>query len=47
MKNLQSKLTLAISSLNGKKGQRIILALTIALFVLSAGAPNASIGIGK
>jgi len=47
MKNLQSKLTLAVASLNGKKGRLVILALTIALFVLSAGAPNASIGIGK
>jgi hypothetical protein len=47
MKNLQGKLSLGITSLYGKKGRLIILAITIALFVLSAGAPNASISIGK
>ena len=47
MKDLQTKLTTGITSLYGKKGRLVILAITIALFVLSAGAPNASIGIGK
>ena len=28
-------------------GQTIVLVLTIALFILSAAAPNATIGIGK
>jgi hypothetical protein len=47
MKKLQNELSLAVASLNGKNGHLVILAFTIALFVLSAGAPNASIGIGK
>ena len=47
MKKLQNELSLAIASLQGKKGRLVMLAFTIALFVLSAGAPNASIGIGK
>jgi hypothetical protein len=47
MKNLQTKVSMGITTLYGKKGRLAILALTIALFVLSAGAPNASISIGK
>ncbi len=47
MEKLQNKLSLAIASLQGTKGRLVMVALTIALFVLSAGAPNASIGIGK
>ena len=35
------------SQLQGIKGRFILFLLTIALFVLSAGAPNATIGIGK
>jgi len=30
-----------------KKGQLILAILTIALFVLAAGAPNATLGIGR
>ena len=33
--------------LQGTKGRFILFLLTIALFVLSAGAPHATIGIGK
>jgi hypothetical protein len=41
------KLTRLATTLSGKTGRIIIMALTIALFVLSAGAPNATVGIGK
>ena len=43
MKNI----TLLATILSGKTGRIILMALTIALFVLSAGAPNATGGIGK
>jgi hypothetical protein len=43
MKNLTTKLNLFA----GQKGQLILAILTIALFVLAAGAPNATIGIGR
>jgi hypothetical protein len=35
------------SQFQGTKGRFILFLLTIALFVLSAGAPSATIGIGK
>ena len=41
------KLTLAASSLYSSKGRMLIVVLTIALFVISAGAPSCAIGIGK
>lgn len=47
MKKLQKELTLLSSTLNSRDGRIITIALTIALFVISAGAPNATIGIGK
>jgi hypothetical protein len=47
MKKLNKEFTLLASTLHSKKGRLIVLVLTIALFVLSAGAPNATIGIGK
>jgi len=47
MKKLNNEFTLFASAVNGKKGRVIILVLTIALFVLSAGAPNATGAIGK
>jgi hypothetical protein len=47
MKNITKNLTLLSSSLHSSKGRTIIAVITIALFVLSAGAPNATIGIGK
>ncbi len=43
MKNLISKINLFA----GQKGQLVVAILTIALFVLAAGAPNATIGIGR
>lgn len=36
-----------LSSLHSTRGRVLISLLTIALFVLSAGAPAATIGIGK
>ncbi|MCD6577147.1 MAG: hypothetical protein J7K66_03935 [Anaerolineaceae bacterium] len=47
MKELNKEFTLLASTLHSKKARLVILVLTLALFVLSAGAPNASIGIGK
>ncbi len=47
MKNLTKELTLISSTLHSSKGRTVIAILTIALFVLAAGAPNATIGIGK
>jgi hypothetical protein len=43
MKNITHLATI----LSGKTGRILIMALTIALFVISAGAPNATVGIGK
>jgi len=47
MKKLNKEFTLLASTLHSRKARIAILVLTLALFVLSAGAPNASIGIGK
>ncbi|MDK2981609.1 MAG: hypothetical protein PWQ55_1956 [Chloroflexota bacterium] len=44
---MKKQLTLAASSLQGKNGRMIVAVLTIALFVISAGAPSCAIGIGK
>jgi hypothetical protein len=35
------------SQVQGTRGRFILFLLTIALFVISAGAPSATIGIGK
>ena len=47
MKRMKNEITLLMGSVFGKKSRLVVLALTIALFVLAAGAPNATIGIGK
>jgi hypothetical protein len=47
MKKLNKELTLIASQLTGKNGRVVIAILTVALFVLSAGAPSATISIGK
>ena len=47
MKKLSKEMTLATSSLHSTKGRMLIVILTIALFVISAGAPSCTIGIGK
>ena len=40
-------LTKLASIISGKTGRIIVMVLTIALFVVSAAAPNATVGIGK
>lgn len=47
MKHIANELTLLASALNSSKVRTVIAIATIALFVLCAGAPNATIGIGK
>ncbi|MBP6087011.1 MAG: hypothetical protein KA449_02270 [Pelolinea sp.] len=47
MKKLNKEITLLSSFLAGKNARLIIMVLTLALFLLAAGAPNATIGIGK
>lgn len=47
MKKLQQEITLAYSVLNSRNVRIIGMVVAIALFILSAGAPNATIGIGK
>ena len=43
MKNLTTKLNIFA----GQKGRLVVAILIIAQFVLAAGAPNATIGIGR
>jgi len=47
MKHLTRELTLLSSVLHSSTARTVFMVLMIALFVLSAGAPNATIGIGK
>jgi hypothetical protein len=47
MKKLRKEIVLSVGWLNGRQGRMVMIALVIALFVISAGAPNATIGIGK
>ena len=47
MKKLNKEFTLLASTLHSNKGRLVIMVLTIALFILGAGAPSATIGIGK
>jgi hypothetical protein len=47
MKNVSVKINGVFNALNSKTGRLIIMVVILALFVLSAGAPNATIGIGK
>ena len=47
MKKINQDLTMFFGRINSKNGRLLIALLTLALFVLSAGAPNAMIGIGK
>ena len=47
MKNINEKITLIGTALTSQTAKLAILIATIALFVLSAAAPNATIGIGK
>jgi predicted small secreted protein len=47
MKNLTVKMNQILDALNSKTGKLVIMVVVLALFLLSAGAPNATIGIGK
>ena len=47
MKKLSFEMNRVFSALNSKTGKLVIMVVVLALFVLSAGAPNATIGIGK
>ncbi len=47
MKNLSYEMNRLFNALYSKTGRLIIMVVVLALFVLSAGAPNATIGIGK
>jgi hypothetical protein len=47
MKHIAKRLTLIVSALQSTNGRMVIVILSLALFVLAAGAPNATIGIGK
>lgn len=44
---MKNQATRFAAELQGTKGRFILFVLTLALFVLSAGAPAATIGIGK
>lgn len=47
MKRIKNEMTLLVGKAFGKKARLVVLAVTIMLFVLAAGAPNATIGIGR
>jgi len=47
MKELTVGLIVIKNALYGKSGRLLIMLAVLALFVLSAAAPNATIGIGK
>ena len=47
MKSVTVKMNQILNALNSKTGKLVIMIVVLALFVLSAGAPNATIGIGK
>ena len=47
MKKINKGFVLAANAVRSSKGRLAIMIITIVLFVLSAGAPNATIGIGK
>ena len=44
---MKKKLTLVANQLHSSKGRLLLFILSIAMFVVSAGAPAATIGIGK
>lgn len=47
MKKIKNEMIRLANLLRSRKGRLIIMAITIGLFVLAAGAPNATIGIGR
>jgi hypothetical protein len=44
---MKKNLTHIATQMQGTKGRFFLFLLTVALFVISAGAPSAMIGIGK
>jgi len=47
MKKITAGYIVIKNALTGKTGRTLLMLAAIALFVLSAAAPNATIGIGK
>lgn len=47
MKKLSFEMNRVLNAINSNTGRLVIMVLVLSLFVLSAGAPNATIGIGK
>ncbi len=47
MRQLTRIITFVVNGLRSSTARTVFMVLMIALFVLSAGAPNATIGIGK
>lgn len=47
MKKLNQQLTVIVGNLNGRNSRILLLVLTVAMFVLGAAAPNATIAVGK
>lgn len=47
MKKINREIRLLTGALSGKNKQAAVLIITIALFILGAAAPNATIAIGK
>jgi hypothetical protein len=47
MKKISVEMIRVVNILNSKTCKLVIMVVILALFVLSAGAPNATIGIGK
>jgi len=47
MKKINNETIWLANLVRSSKGRLIIMAITIGLFVLAAGAPNATIGIGR
>ena len=47
MKKINQELNMFAGYLSGKNSRIFLLVLTVALFILGAAAPNATIAIGK
>lgn len=44
---MKKNLASIITQLQGSKGRLLVFVITVVMFVISAGAPNCPIGIGK
>lgn len=47
MKKINQELNMLVGNFSGRNSRILLLVLTVALFVLGAAAPNATIAIGK